>query len=63
MKLFGYFSSVKFELKKVAWATKNELVGSSLVVFVFAILLGLFLWVVDDKILSVVTSIIYPEFK
>ena len=58
-KVFSYFSSVKLEMKKVSWSSKQELIGSTIIVFVFAAILGLFLWLLDDKILGPVTSWIY----
>tara|TARA_B100000614_G_scaffold260688_1_gene288226 strand:- start:531 stop:716 length:186 start_codon:yes stop_codon:yes gene_type:complete len=58
-KLFSYFSSVKLEMKKVTWSNKQELIGSTIIVFVFAIFLGLFLWLLDDKLLGPVTGLIY----
>ena len=39
---FNYFSSVKLEMKKVSWSSKQELIGSTIIVFVFAIILGIF---------------------
>ena len=58
-KIFGYFSSVKLEMKKVSWSSKRELIGSTVIVFVFAMLVGLFLWLLDDKLLGPVTGFIY----
>ena len=50
-KIFSYFSSVKLEMKKVSWSNKQELMGSTIIVLIFAIVLGLFLWLLDDKLL------------
>ena len=58
-RIFSYFSSVKLEMKKVSWSSKQELIGSTVIVFVFAILVGLFLWLLDDKLLGPVTGFIY----
>ena len=58
-KFFSYFSGVRLEMKKVTWSSKQELIGSTLIVFVFAIVLGLFLWLLDDKLLGPVTGLIY----
>ena len=58
-KIFSYFSSIKLEMKKVSWSSKQELIGSTAIVFVFAILLGIFLWFLDDTLLSPVTGWIY----
>tara|TARA_B100000427_G_C15432368_1_gene561451 strand:+ start:340 stop:540 length:201 start_codon:yes stop_codon:yes gene_type:complete len=62
-KFFGYFSSVKLEMKKVSWSSKQELIGSTIIVFVFAIILGLFLYLLDDKLLSPVAELIYNPKK
>ena len=58
-KIFSYFSSVKLEMKKVSWSNKQELMGSTIIVLVFAIVLGLFLWFLDDKLLHYPTKWIY----
>ena len=58
-RFFSYFSGVKLEMKKVTWSSKQELIGSTVIVFVFAIVLGLFLWLLDDKLLGPVTGLIY----
>ena len=48
----SYFSGVKLELKKVSWINKQELIGSTMVVLVFAMILGLFLYALDAQILD-----------
>ena len=58
-RFFSYFSGVRLEMKKVTWSSKQELIGSTVIVFVFAIVLGLFLWLLDDKLLGPVTGLIY----
>ena len=58
-RFFSYFSGVKLEMRKVSWSSKQELMGSTIIVFVFAILVGLFLWLLDDKLLGPVTGWIY----
>ena len=57
----SYFSGVKLELKKVSWIGKQELIGSTMVVLVFAMILGLFLYVLDAQILDLIgKNLIYP---
>ena len=51
-KVFNYFSSIKRELSKVSWSSKQELIGSTIVVFVFAIILAIFLYVLDQQLLG-----------
>ena len=58
-RVFNYFSGVRLELKKVSWSSKQELIGSTLIVFAFAIILGIFLWLLDDQLLSQVAGWIY----
>ena len=48
----SYFSGVKLELKKVSWISKQELIGSTMVVLLFAMILGLFLYALDAQILD-----------
>ena len=53
----NYFSDVKKEVKKVSWLSKKEIFGSTMVVFVFSIIVGLFLFGVDNVFIQ-----IYGEF-
>ena len=55
----SYFTGIKTEMRKVSWSSKQELIGSTLVVLVFAIILGFILWVLDVQILSRFTELIY----
>tara|TARA_Y100001970_G_scaffold134176_1_gene165226 strand:- start:266 stop:463 length:198 start_codon:yes stop_codon:yes gene_type:complete len=59
--ILNYFSGIKLEMKKVSWSNKQELIGSTVVVIVFAIILGLFLWFLDDILLSPVAGWIYSN--
>jgi len=43
----SYFTGVKKEMSKVSWLSKNEILGSTLVVGLFSIIVALFLFVVD----------------
>ena len=43
----AYFSSVKKEIKKVSWLSKKEILGSTFVVGVFSVIVGLFLFFID----------------
>ena len=54
-----YKNNVLIEMKKVTWSGKQELIGSTVIVFVFAIILGIFLWFLDDTLLGPVTGWIY----
>ena len=59
MKFFStYFKDVKLEMKKVAWLSKDEMVGSTIVVLVFAIIVAVFLFFVDFAMAEFVSRII-----
>jgi len=42
-----YFSSIKVEMKKVTWLSKDELISSTFIVGVFSIVMSIFLFLVD----------------
>ncbi|MFH1411539.1 MAG: preprotein translocase subunit SecE [Candidatus Omnitrophota bacterium] len=42
-----FFSQVKSEMKKVSWPSKNELIGSTVVVLVSTLMLALYIGVCD----------------
>ena len=56
----NYFSSVKKEVKKVSWLSKKEILGSTVVVFVFAIIVGLFLFFVDATLVELYNRLFGP---
>jgi preprotein translocase subunit SecE len=62
MKLFGrireFLGEVKAEVKKVVFPSRRETIGSTAVVIVFVLILGVFLSVVDGLWLNVVGMII-----
>ena len=49
----NYFSGVKKEIKKVSWLSKQEILGSTVVVFVFSIIVGAFLFFVDNGFMQI----------
>ena len=53
-----YFNDVKIELRKVTWLSKNEMLGSTVVVWVFAIIVALFLFVVDFGIAEFISRLL-----
>ena len=48
-----YFSGVKKEVKKVSWLSKKEIIGSTFIVFVFSIIVGVFLFFVDNGFIRI----------
>ena len=57
-KITDYVSSVQIEMKKVTWLSKEEMLGSTLIVGVFSILIALFLFFVDFGLSEFVSRII-----
>jgi len=56
-KIKRFLKEIRVELTKVSWATKQELIGSTVIVIVLSFILALFIGVVD-KFLSVIISLI-----
>ena len=46
-KISQYFNGVQLEMKKVTWLSKQEMLGSTIIVGVFSILISIFLFVID----------------
>jgi preprotein translocase subunit SecE len=46
-KIVTYYEETVVELKKVAWPTKEEVRGSTIVVVITSIILSIFVFVVD----------------
>ena len=56
-KFVGFFNDVKLEMGKVSWSTKDELIGSTIVVIVSLAILSIFIGVCD-VLLSAAVNII-----
>ena len=46
-KISQYFSGVQIEMKKVTWLSKQEMLGSTIIVGIFSVLVAMFLFFVD----------------
>ncbi len=46
-KISQYFNGVQLEMKKVTWLSKKEMLGSTIIVGIFSILIAIFLFVID----------------
>ena len=56
-KFVGFFNDVKLEMGKVSWSTKNELIGSTIVVIVSLAILSIFIGICDVLLSSAVNII------
>ena len=57
-KISQYFNGIQVEMKKVTWLSKEEMLGSTIIVGVFSILIALFLFFVDFGLSEFVSRII-----
>jgi len=57
-KISQYFNGVQVEMKKVTWLSKEEMMGSTLIVGVFTVMIALFLFFVDFGLSEFVSRII-----
>ena len=46
-KITEYMNGVQIEIKKVTWLSKKETLGSTMIVGIFAIIISIFLFVID----------------
>ena len=56
-RVTNYINGVKLEMKKVTWLSKQELLGSTVIVGVFTILIAAFLFVADFSIGELITRL------
>ena len=57
-KISQYFNGVQIEMKKVTWLSKQEMVGSTIIVGIFSIMIAVFLFFVDFGLSEVVSRIL-----
>ena len=53
-----YLKNVRLELRKVTWLSKDEMLGSTWVVWIFAFILCIFLFVVDFSMSGLLSKIV-----
>lgn len=56
-KFVGFFNDVKLEMGKVSWSTRDELIGSTIVVIVSLAILSIFIGICDVVLSSLVNII------
>ena len=57
-KITNYVSGVRFEMKKVTWLSKLEMLGSTVIVGIFAVLISIFLFVIDFGLSELVSRLL-----
>ena len=53
-KIKNYLNQVSIEIRKVSWLSKDELMGSTLVVGLFALIISIFLFIIDYSLSEIV---------
>jgi len=57
-KISQYIGSVQVEIKKVSWLSKDELMGSTVIVGVFSLLVSIFLFFIDFSLTEFVSRLL-----
>ena len=57
-KISQYFNGVQVEMKKVTWLSKQEMLGSSVFVGIFSVMIAIFLFFVDFGLSEFVSRIL-----
>ena len=52
-----FLQGSRIEMRKVVWPTKQETIQTTLTVFIFVLILGIFFWLLDFILLYITTSI------
>ncbi len=58
-KVAGFFNDIKLEMSRVSWPTRDELIGSTIIVIVSLAILSLFIGICDlvlSKIVNVIMT-------
>lgn len=58
-RMIRFFKDVKVELKKVTWPTKKQAVKNTVVVLIFLIIIGLFVFLIDLLFQGAAKSLIW----
>ena len=53
-----YLNDVKVELRKVTWLSKDEMLGSTMVVWVFAFIVCIFLFIIDFSVTGFISRLL-----
>ena len=57
-KISQYFNGVQLEMKKVTWLSKEEMLGSTVIVGIFSVMIAIFLFFVDFGLSEFVSRIL-----
>jgi len=57
-KISQYFNGVQVEMKKVTWLSKEEMLGSTVIVGIFSVMIAIFLFFVEFGLSEFVSRIL-----
>ena len=57
-KITDYMHGVQLEMKKVTWLSKEEMLGSTMIVGIFAVFIAVFLFFVDFGLSEFVSKLV-----
>ena len=57
-KITDYVHGVQLEMKKVTWLSKEEMLGSTMIVGIFAVFIAVFLFFVDFGLSEFVSKLL-----
>jgi preprotein translocase subunit SecE len=52
-ELWKFIQSSRVELRKIVWPTREETIQTTIAVFVFALIMGVFFWLLDLSLLYI----------
>ena len=62
-KITDYVNGVQLEMKKVTWLSKEEMLGSTMIVGIFAVFIAVFLFFVDFGLSEFVSKLLGGTLK
>lgn len=57
-RVVNFFKEVRLELTKVTWTSKEELIGSTIIVIVVSLILSIFIGIVDLGLSKIATQLL-----
>ena len=56
--IVDFLSDVRNELKKVSYPTKNETIGSTMVVLIFCVIMSMYLSLIDSLLVWIISKVL-----
>ncbi|MFB9067032.1 preprotein translocase subunit SecE [Pseudofulvimonas gallinarii] len=56
--LVGFFSETRFELRKVAWPSRQETVQTTIMVMIVVVIISILLWLIDMLLAWIVRGLV-----